>query len=228
MPLRRLLVVLVTCVAVTGCSGSSSGHGDPATVLKTAQHKLEDTSGVTLSLTADGLPEGVQGVKSASGTLTDAPAFDGSLGVVLSAGTFSVPVRAVGGHVYARIPLTLGWAEVNPADYGAPDPSQLLTADQGIPSILAATTDLKEGDQVRGGPGNKEVLTSYTGTVPASVVAHLIPGTTGDTFHASYGITDDGELRQASLTGVFYPTKPPMTYTLLLTDYGTSTDITAP
>jgi lipoprotein LprG len=227
MPLRRLATLLLAGAVLAGCGGSSSSDVDPATAMKTAQQKLEDTSGLTLSLTTDDLPDGVQGVSSASGTLTDAPAFDGSLGVHLSAGTFSVPVKAVDNKVYAQIPLTPGWTTVDPADYGAPDPSALLSADQGIPAILAATTDLKQGDQVRGGTDNKEVLTTYTGSVSASAVSHLIPGASGD-FSATYGITGDGELRQASLTGIFYPGKPAMTYSLLLTDYGTSKDITAP
>jgi len=231
MPLRRLTQVLAAGVlagaVLAGCGGGSSSDVDPATALKTAQQKLEDTSGLTLALTTDDLPDGVQGVSSATGTLTDAPAFDGSLGVTLSAGSFSVPVTAVDGKVYAQIPLTPGFSTVDPGDYGAPDPAQLLTADQGIPSILAATTDAEQGDEVRGGTDNKEVLTTYTGTVSASAVSHLIPGASGE-FTATYAVTDDGELRQASLTGVFYPGKPAMTYTLLLTDYGTSKDITAP
>src|SRR3954453_4429283 len=230
MPPRRLTTLLAAALAIggllAGCGGKLSDV-DPATAMKTAQQKLEDTIGLTLSLTTDDLPDGVQGVSSATGTLTDAPAFDGSLGVTLSAGSFSVPVKAVDGKVYAQIPLTPGFSTVDPADYGAPDPAQLLTADQGIPAILAATTDLKQGDDVRGGTDNKEVLTTYTGSVSASAVSHLIPGASGD-FAATYGVTDDGELRQASLTGVFYPGKPAMTYTLLLTDYGTSKDITAP
>ncbi len=57
------------------------------------------------------------------------------------------------------------------------------------------------------------MLTTYTGTVPGDAAAHLIPGATGD-FDATYGITSDGELRQAELTGVFYAGKPAMTYTL--------------
>jgi lipoprotein LprG len=231
MPLRRLAILLLTglltAVTLAACGGKSSSDVDPATAIKTAQQKLEDTSGLTLSLTTDDLPDGVQGVSSATGTLTDAPAFDGSLGVKLAAGSFSVPVKAVGGKVYAQIPLTPGFSTVDPSDYGAPDPAQLLTTDQGIPSILAATKDLKQGDQVRGGTDNKEVLTTYTGTVSASAVSHLIPGAGGD-FSATYAVTDDGELRQASLTGLFYAGKPAMTYTLLLTDYGTSKDITAP
>ena len=151
MSLRRLVPVLLAGVLMTaGCGGGSSSDGDPATALKTAQQKLEDTSGVTVSLSTDDLPEGVQGLKSASGTVTDAPAFDGSLGVVTQIGSFSVPVKSVDGKVYAQIPLTPGWSEVDPADYGAPDPARLVSADQGVPSLLAATQDPQNGKDIRG------------------------------------------------------------------------------
>lgn len=231
MSVRRwswLPVAVSLLLAPTACGSKSAADlGDPATVLKNAQQKLADTPGVTLSLTTDNLPSGVQGVKGASGTITQAPAFDGTLTVVISAGTFPVPVKAVGGKVYAQIPLTFGWSEVNPADYGAPDPAQLTSATDGLPAILGATTDPKKGEQTRGGVDNKEVLTTYTGSVPASAAALLIPGASGD-FQASYDITSGGELRQASLTGVFYSGHPSMTYALVLEDYGTSKDITAP
>lgn len=225
-----LLVVLLglTLPALTACGGGSSSSGvDPATALASAEHKIEDTSGLTLTLATDDLPDGVQGVKGASGTVSDAPAFDGTLTVSIAAGAFPVPVKSVDGKVYAQIPLTPGWSEVDPAQYGAPDPALLLSADQGIPAILAATQDVKQGGQTRGGQDNKEVLTTYTGTVPGTAVAHLIPGATGD-FQASYGIADNGELRTASLTGAFYPGHPAVTYTLGLDDYGTTQDITAP
>ncbi|HET9840926.1 MAG TPA: LppX_LprAFG lipoprotein [Nocardioides sp.] len=227
MPLRPLVVlVLAVAVVTTGCGGKSS-HEDPSAALKTAQQKLEETSGVSLSLSTDDLPDGVQGLKSASGTVTDAPAYDGTLGVVTSVGSFSVPVKSVGGKVYAQIPLTPGWSEVNPADYGAPDPADLLSVDKGVPSLLSATSDPKSGKDVRGGTGNKEVLSTYTGTVPGSAVSSIIPGATGS-FDATYAVTSDGELRQAALTGVFYAGHPANTYTLVVTDYGTSKDITAP
>jgi lipoprotein LprG len=231
MPLRRLvplaLVAAVTLGALAGCGGKSSSSQDPATALNTARQQLEHTSGVTLSLTTDDLPDGVQGLKSASGTVTSAPAYDGTLGVVTGVGTFSVPVRAVGGKVYAQIPLTPGWSVLNPADYGAPDPSGLISADKGVPSLLAATTHAKSGGDIRGGTDNKEVLSTYTGTVPASAVSSIIPGATGD-FDATYAVTSDGELRQVRLSGVFYAGHPANTYTLVLTDYGTTKDIAAP
>jgi lipoprotein LprG len=226
LPLLAVMLGLVLPL-LAACGGSSSGPGDPEEALKTAQQKLEDTSGVSLTLATDQLPDGVNGVQGASGTVTDAPAFDGSLNVSTVAGTFPVPVKAVDGKVYAQIPLTPGWSTVDPSDYGAPDPAQLLSADQGIPAILAATTDLKKGGQTRGGKDNREVLTTYTGTIPESAAAHLVPGATGD-FDATYSLTDDGELRTAAFTGEFYAGQPSLTYTLELDDYGTTKTITAP
>jgi lipoprotein LprG len=228
--MRRRVVplLLVVALAVAGCGGSSSSdHPDPAAALTSAGQKLAQTSGATLALSTDDLPDGVQGVKTASGTVTNAPAFDGTLGVVTGLGSFSVPVKAVGGKVYAQIPLTPGWAEVDPDDYGAPDPAQLMDDTNGIPAILAATTGAKAGGQVRGGTDNKEVLDTYTGSVPDSAVKKLIPGATGE-FDATYSLTSGGELRAARLTGTFQEGQPSMTYALSLTDYGTTKDITAP
>jgi lipoprotein LprG len=228
MSLRRLAPVLLAGLLVTsGCGGSSGSGEDPTTALHKAQQKLEDTSGVTVSIRTDDLPGGVQGLKSASGTVTDAPAFDGSLEVATSLGQLAVPVRSVGGTVYARIPLTPDWSDVDPGDYGAPDPAQLLSSDHGVPSILAATSDPKSGKQVRGGTNNKEVLSTYTGTVPASAVSAIIPGATGD-FAATYALTSDDELRQVQLKGEFYSGHDDNSYTLVLTDYGTRKTITAP
>ena len=56
------------------------------------------------------------------------------------------------------------------------------------------------------------MLSTYTGTVPASAVSAIIPGATGD-FAATYAVTSDGELRQVTLTGVFYAGHPANTYT---------------
>ena len=228
MPLRRLVLALLAVALVgTGCGGGSSSQEDPATALANAQQKLEGTSGVVLLITTGDLPSGVQGLKSAAGTVTDAPAYDGTLGVVTQIGSVSVPVVSVDGKVYAKIPLTLGWSEVDPSDYGAPDPAQLLSKDRGVPALLAATTDPRSSTSIRGGSDHKEVLSVYTASVPGSAVSSIIPGATG-TFHATYALTSDDELRQVSLTGEFYSGHAPNTYTLVLTDYGTSKDISAP
>ncbi|WP_395695300.1 LppX_LprAFG lipoprotein [Nocardioides sp.] len=223
-----LLGGVVAALVLAGCGGSGGGSGgSPEDVVAAAKKNLDETSGVHLTLHTDDLPDGVNGVVDAEGTGTHAPAFEGTITVTLSGQPFQVPVVAVDDKVYVQLPLTSGWQDIDPAQYGAPDPAHLFDTDAGFSSLLAETTDLEKGDTVRGGQDNKEVLTEYTGTVPGEVVTNFIPTASGD-FDATYTITDDDELREATLTGVFYEDADPMTYTVTFDDYGTEKDITAP
>jgi lipoprotein LprG len=228
--LSALLLAAVTTLALASCSGDESSAADgktPEQVMTLAKKTLDETSGVNLSLTTSDLPDGVTGITDATGVGTHAPAFDGTITVVLSGNSFDVPVTAVDGKVYAQIPLTPGWQDVDPAEYGAPDPAQLMSPDDGFSSLLPATTDVEKGDSIRGGSDNSEVLTEYSGTVSDETVKNVIPTASGD-FAATYTISDSGELREAKLTGVFYEDSEPMTYTIGFDDYGTEKDITAP
>lgn len=231
---RRLAAVpLAVLIALTStaCSGGEKKPAEAKSatdVLADAAETLETTSGVELELTTPGLPDGVQGLSGADGIVTDAPAFDGELTVVLAGTTFDVPVISVDGKVYAQIPMTIGWQDIDPAEYNAPDPGALIAGEHGFASLLPATESPKEGESVRGGEDNKEVLTSFTGTVPGTAMKAVIPSTSGDSFDAAYQISDKGELRKASFTGVFYPDSEEMTYTVTFDDYGTTEDIKAP
>jgi lipoprotein LprG len=224
-----LVGTALTVLSVSACSddSSSGGRGDPTEVLAEAKQTLDETSGVAITLSTDDLPDGVTGVLEAEGVGTHAPAFEGTITVPLSGTRFAVPVVAVDDKVYAEIPLTLGWQEIDPAEYGAPDPARLMSPDAGFSTLLSETTDVEEGESVRGGEDNSEVLTEYTGTVSGDVAQNIIPTASGD-FDATYTITDDGELREARLTGVFYEDAAPMTYTVTFEDYGSEPDITAP
>ena len=224
-----LAAAVLTALALTSCTDASSSAGDesPEDVLAAAKAKLDETSGVNLTLTTDDLPSDVTGVEKASGIGTHDPAFDGSITVVLSGQAFEVPVVSVDDKVYVQLPLTPGWQDIDPGDYSAPDPARLMSDDAGFSSLLPATTDVEKGDSVRGGSDNSEVLTEYTGTVSGDVVKNVIPTASGD-FDATYTISDDGELREADLTGVFYKDSDSMTYTVTFDDYGTDKDITAP
>ena len=196
-------------------------------VLAAAKTTLDETSGVNLTLSTKDLPDGVTGVEKAAGVGTHAPAFEGSITVVLSGQAFEVPVVAVDDKVYVQLPLTSSFQDVDPAEYGAPDPARLMSTDTGFSSLLPATTDLEKGESVRGGADNKEVLTEYSGTVSGDVVKNIIPTATGD-FDVTYTVTDDDELRSARITGVFYEDSASMTYLVTFEDYGTEKDITAP
>jgi lipoprotein LprG len=216
-------------VALTGCSGDDSSAADrsPAQVLAAARRTLDRTSGVEIGLRTDDLPDGVTGVESAAGVGTHAPAFDGKITVVLKGQAFEVPVVAVDDKVWVQLPLTVGWQDIDPAEYGAPDPAALMDPDGGLSTLLSETTGLERGDSVRGGEDNKEVLTEYSGTVGEDAVSAIIPTASGD-FDATYTVSDDDVLRSAELTGVFYPDTDPMTYDVTFDHYGTDKDITAP
>lgn len=222
--------VLMALPALAACSGGDSKAADGKSaeeVLAEASDKLASTSGVDLTLATAALPDGVAGIKEASGTVTDAPAFDGTITVVFAGQTVDVPVVAVDDTVYAQLPFTPGWNKVNPKEYGAPDPSGLVGED-GFAGLLTLTESPEAGESVRGGADNKEVLTTYSGTLPGDAMDAVIPSASGDSFDAEWQVTDDGELRKATLTGVFYPHTDPMTYTVDFADYGTTKDITAP
>ena len=216
-------------LSLSACSGDDGGGSDqdPEEALATAKQTLDETSGVALTLSTEDLPDGVTGVERADGVGTHAPAFEGKITVVLSGQAFEVPVVAVDGKVYVQLPLTTKWQDIDPAEYGAPDPAQLMSTEKGFSGLLVATDDLEKGDSVRGGAGNKEVLTAYTATVSSAAVSHVIPTASGS-FDATYTISDTGELREARLTGVFYKKSPRMTYTVTFEDYGTQKDIKAP
>lgn len=230
--LAGLAALAVLCVpALTGCSGDEGPEEEGRSaeeVLAEAAQTLTDTSGVQLDLTTDDLPAGVTGIVGAAGTATTAPAFDGTLSVVLAGSTFDVPVVAVDDTVFAQIPLTPGWNEVDPQEYGAPDPAGLIDGETGFPALLTGTEAPEAGESVRGGADNDEILTTYTGTVSGADMKQVIPSSAGQAFDVEWQVTDEGELRQADLTGVFYPDSSEMTYTVTFADYGTEKDITAP
>lgn len=223
------MVVLTVALAgsFAACSDSGGGSDDaPEQVLAAAKKALDETSGVTLSLTAEELPEEVDGILEATGVATSAPAFSGDLRIVVNGLDVDVPVVSVDGKVYAKLPFTDDFAELNPADYGAPDPANLVDPDVGLSTWLTGARDLEEGDRVRDGA---TVLSSYDGTVPGEVVVETIPSADADAdFPATFQIDDDGRLRRVEISGPFYGSKGPVDYTVSVDDYGTDPDIGKP
>lgn len=229
---RRARVVVVIaaaglCVsAVAGCSDQGDDGAAPETVLEAAKQELDATSGVELSLATDELRDGVEGVIEADGTLTSAPAFDGVLTARANNLTADVPVVSVDGVVYAKLPFSPKFAEINPADYGAPDPALLMDPQVGITAWLTAATDLETGEQVRDGD---TVVTEYTGALPGEVVARTIPSAdaSGD-FPATFSVDDDGRLAGVAVSGPFYGPDVEVDYTVDITAYDVEADIRRP
>ncbi len=236
---RNLMLagVLGLSLAVSGCFGQgddkkSVGEGkDPGDVLALAKETLDETSGVELELTAQDLPSGVSGIvlTNAKGTAMHPSSFQGDIVGSWNGITQNGQVIAVDGKVWVKIAL-LGpdFKEMDPADIGAPDPGQLIATEGGLSDLLVATEGVKEGDTVRGGSDNSQVLTEYTGRLDGDQVTVLVPTASGDSFDVTYQIADNGELRSMAITGEFYPDTEAMTYTVSFDGYGAKQEIAAP
>jgi len=231
-PTRALAVLALSATLLTGCVGQDDG-GDavgngrsPEEVMEMAKKTLDETPGVELDISGK-LPAGVTGLAGATGTGAHDPlAFEGKVSV--SAGfSIEVDVIAVGDKVWIALPGQ-PYEEADPADYNAPNPAALFDPETGLSRLLVETDGLEEGEEVRGGEDNTETFTEYTGTVPATEVKAVIPSATGDDFEVAYKISSDGELREARITGEFYPGSDHVTYTIGLDRYGTEKEIKAP
>jgi lipoprotein LprG len=204
--------------------GLLAAEGDPEEVLASARAELDATEGAHVTVACDDLPEGVSGLLGADGTVTDAPAFDGTVQLRYGGLTGDIPVISVGGTVYAKLPFTTDFAPIDPAEYGAPDPALLVTP--GISQWLATAADVTEGDSVRDG---HEVLTPYSGSLSGEVVAAVIPGADDEaTFDVTFTITEDGLLHEAEVSGPFYEGEDEVTYVVGIDDYGTQPAVRAP
>lgn len=218
--------LLLALAAVAGCSGTDEPTRSPETTLATAKKNLDATSGVRIGLSTAKLPTGVSGLLDADGVGTHDPAFEGTIKVSASGVTADADVVAVGGKVFAKLPFTSRFAPIDPADYGAPDPADLLDEEGGLSSLLTSATEVQTGEQVRDG---KVVLSSYTAKVPGKAVASVIPSADPEAaFSAIFTLTDADRLDKAVLSGPFYPDADSVTYTITFDDYGTTKKITAP
>lgn len=226
-PVRKLLLAaLAVVLMLTGCTGGSSAttsNQPPRDRLAAAKRNLDAATYVGFTMTATSLPKGLVGLLSATGTGTHAPAFTGTVKVQTGV-DLTAPLVAVDGQVYAKLPFA-GWSKLNPADYGAPDPANLMVRGGGVSSLLAATTGLRVGDAQREGD---KVLTVIDGTVPSSAMRRVFPSAGSKVFSVSYLITDDNHLDSAQVTGPFYPGVTDVTYRIRVDVNAHSVHIKAP
>jgi lipoprotein LprG len=225
------LALLALPLAACGGDDSSETGGEqssPEEVMAAAKAALDETSGVELSLsTEDERPDG-DFLKSAQGVITDAPAFQGTAGGrFLGFNAEGVEVRSVDGDFYVNAPI-IGWDTYDPAELCAPDPATLLNPDTGVSNVLVAATDLVAGEQRRAEDDNSVIVTPYTATVPGEAVSSLLPCAPGESFDAVFTINEEGQLRAADLTGEFFSGGGEITYTIAVTEYGVTQEITAP
>jgi len=224
------LAVSLALLAVTACSGDDSGEDsadDLAGRMAAARTALDGAESLQIRLATDALPDNVEGLVEADGVGNHDPAFEGTVVVATnSVGRIDAEVVSVPGDVVAKIGFVPAYAPIDPADYGAPDPAQLLSTENGVSSWLTATEGLQEDGQTRDG---EDVLTSVTGQLPGAVVQSLIPSADESAdFAVEYRISDSDVLRTAVITGPFYPEGTDVTYDLEVETSSEPVDIVLP
>lgn len=223
--LGALLLVLVA--ALSGCSGSDEPELTPEQALTQAKRALDRTSGIEVELSTPELPASVTGLLAATGVGTSAPAFDGEIRVSVNGVGATVPVIAVDGTTYATLPFTTEFVEVDPAEFGAPDPAQLFGPTDGLSSLLTSATDVAPGETIREG---SLVVTRYAASLPGQALQSIVPvAPAGVDFDATFTLDDQQQLTKATLTGPFYGEgTESLTYTVQVGAYGLDPTITAP
>lgn len=230
-PLRRPLLaaaLLTLALALFGCGSSGPGttpKGEsPTAALAKAKTAFDQAESITLDLVTTSRPASGNAVLGAKGVLTHAPAFKGDVTVFLLGTQATVPVIAVGGTLYAKLPLTTKYASVNPKDYGAPDPTGFVDPQRGLSTLLTEMTGVKASGQERDGA---TVLTTYAGSLPGTKVAPIIPSANADmTYRLTVGLDKDDHLMTLHVTGDFFGGQS-VTYDVRLT-YGGPVQISAP
>lgn len=218
-------VLLLATTTACSSDGGESG-GDPQQRLESARKVIDDAESIELSMRTDELPSGVEGIVSAEGVGTHEPAFDGNAEVHAFGLTGDVPVVAVGGDVYVKLPFKSDFETFDLAEYDAPDPAELLDPADGVTSMITALKGVEAGETELDGETR---VTPVEGTLPGTEVAKLFPSVDeSDDFDVTFRLDEDDVLRDASITGPFYAEADDLTYTISLTASDDSVDISVP
>ena len=228
--LTILLTALLTAGLLAGCGPDKSDPRVQRDLLKErlteARANIDEAETINLSLSAKNLPDGTSGLLSATGSGNHNPAFKGNVKVITGGATVTAEVVAVGSEVMAKPSFAPIFLKVDPASLKAPNPASLFETSVGFSQVLVETKGLKEGAKSRDG---EDVLITITGSIPGSIVRAILPSADPKaSFPVTYRLTEDNELRDASISGPFYPGVADVTYDISVTTSSEPVSITLP
>jgi len=231
-PARRALIALalapVTALALTGCGGSAGDDNtSPADALAAAKKAMDSASSWHMTLSTKSQPPDGNGVLKADGVGTHDPeAWKGDVEAMIKGLHANVPITAIDGKVYAKLPFTLKYTTIEPSEYGAPDPADFMDPDTGLSALLTQLDGARKTDTARAGD---QIVTTYAGTLDGSTVRKIIPSASSSgTFETTVNINKDHQVTSVSVTGPFFSGDDAVTYDLTVDDYGQDVKITAP
>jgi lipoprotein LprG len=228
---RRGLVAtaIVIALSLSAC-GSSIDTSNPVTLLSQARISLNNADSLHFHIDSDVSVIQAPGAYLVSGD-GDAKRPDVFVGDVdASIDELRVPVKilSVQGGFYIQRPFSTNWEKANPEDYGFNNPASLLDPNNGLSTLLNGDSQIKLVDRYR---VNGEELEQVSASVAGTKIAVFV-GTadTAKSVTVLFGINpSNNQLRQVILTNLYFAgVSSPVTYTITLTDYGKSVEVTPP
>ncbi|WP_324276847.1 LppX_LprAFG lipoprotein [Blastococcus brunescens] len=141
-----LALALLAVPALSGCGGDDAGDTESAAdLLAQAKQTLDEADSAHFVLTSEGAPETGTALVGGEGDIARPAAFEGTLQVLAMGSTLDLAVVSVDGTVYAQLPFTSGFSEVDPAQFGFGDPGELIDADTGISQLLSSAESAELG-----------------------------------------------------------------------------------
>ncbi len=225
--IRVLAVALLAVPVLTGCGGEAADEESAADLLARAKTTLDEASSAHFVLASEGAPESGTVLVGGEGDLARPASFEGTLKVLALGSTLDLQVVSVDGTVYAQLPFTSAFSEVDPAAFGFGDPGALLDPDTGISPLLESAQDATLGEERR---VDGDVVREVTAELPGDLVGQILTSADpAQPVQALFSIeAESGELRRAELTGPFFTAGDDATYTVDLSDFGADVEITAP
>lgn len=220
-----IVIVLIALVAVPvfllGDDEPERPAGESDDVLASAKEALDAAENVRITIDASGVPDSAgTALLSADGVAVRPDGFSGVLTVRFSGGEIDADVRALEGETHVDLPF-VGWSEVDPGDYNAPDPGRLLDPDAGVSTLITATQDLEADGEDAESCGNADNATGYpyVGTLDGDTVRGFIPSADSDTYDVRYVIGEGERPCRVDIDGVFFDGEGESTYTVGLSEY---------
>lgn len=231
MRVNPMAALVAVAALVAACSSGDDADPvaatDPAERLMAAADLLDQTSGVSFALDGENLPDSGTVILGAEGVAAPPASFDGEIRVLTSGLSASMEVISIDGDLWAKLPLTTDFAQVDASALGFSDPGALLDPERGVGQLLRSAENPEDGDRIRVGA---EVLDQITATLPGELVGQVLTIADPDAqVDAVFALDPEaGHLRQAVLTGPFVENGDGQTYTVSLADYDQDVDISAP
>lgn len=226
-------VVVSAVLALAGCTGGDDDDGgggegdDPQAQLETAGELLDEAESVRFVVEGDDLPDSGTVVIGAEGVAVPPSSFDGEVRIKAGALPATIDVVSIDGQLWAQLPLTSGYQEIDADDLNIGDPAKLIDPDEGVSRLLTSGEEVASGDQVR---IDGEVYDQVESILPGELVGAILTIADPEAeVQATWALDPDtGHLRQATLTGPFYDEGGDQTYTVRLDEYDEPAEINAP